>query len=179
MANGSVVVHEKNTARLLFRPRSIRPQIDILFPEETSVGTCQSSSILTPARGTVLSQRLDRDFSLPCRGPASGRRPDASALVPPCQAGRRCRGPAHWLRVSWLVLGNDVSYGVPAPLHELTAVPKQRHAQPLASTPTRRSRLHGPTCGRPTRGASPRPPSWYTLTEYSRPSGSRHRVVRR
>ncbi|EIW66433.1 hypothetical protein TREMEDRAFT_65285 [Tremella mesenterica DSM 1558] len=31
------VVHDKNTARLLFRPRSLRPQIDLLYPEEKSV----------------------------------------------------------------------------------------------------------------------------------------------
>ena len=32
------VIHDKNTARLLFRPRSVRPKIDVLFPEEKSVG---------------------------------------------------------------------------------------------------------------------------------------------
>ncbi|ORX35265.1 hypothetical protein BD324DRAFT_652404 [Kockovaella imperatae] len=31
------VIHDKNTARLLFRPRSVRPKIDILFPEERSL----------------------------------------------------------------------------------------------------------------------------------------------
>ncbi|KAK1927856.1 hypothetical protein DB88DRAFT_479560 [Papiliotrema laurentii] len=31
------VVHDKHTARLLFRPRSVRPQVDILYPEEKSL----------------------------------------------------------------------------------------------------------------------------------------------
>ncbi|BEI86093.1 hypothetical protein CcaverHIS002_0603800 [Cutaneotrichosporon cavernicola] len=30
-------VQEKDTVRLLFRPRSVRPQIDVLFPEESSL----------------------------------------------------------------------------------------------------------------------------------------------
>ena len=30
-------VHNKNTARLVFRPRSVRPKIDLIFPEERSV----------------------------------------------------------------------------------------------------------------------------------------------
>ena len=30
-------VHSKNTARLVFRPRSVRPKIDLIFPEERSV----------------------------------------------------------------------------------------------------------------------------------------------
>lgn len=36
-ADRTDVVHDKNTARLLFRPRSVRPQVDILYPEEKSV----------------------------------------------------------------------------------------------------------------------------------------------
>ncbi|KAL7424614.1 hypothetical protein Q5752_000298 [Cryptotrichosporon argae] len=31
------VVHDKNTARLLFRPRAVRPRVDMLFPEEQSM----------------------------------------------------------------------------------------------------------------------------------------------
>jgi len=33
----SDAVHNKNTARLVFRPRSVRPKIDLIFPEERSV----------------------------------------------------------------------------------------------------------------------------------------------